>query len=447
MVYLRLESNIPIRLALSLWSAGAFEQHKQGFYGFIGLFYGGVAIMAVYNLLLFFSIRKILYLYYFLFSLFGILNTATSDGTALLYLYPNIAFKYAVYGTGTLIIIFLVLFMEKFLELKVRLPWVNRIIIALGCIQVLSFVGYVFYPPVFALGSVIVLLFAVLAIIASILVWRQGWTTARYFLIAWLGVFINSILLNTTSLRLMADYPLDDLGKYISTTLLVVLLSLALADQINILRRKAETAEVERRATEDRFRHLYERAPLGIAIADSYGNIQQANQAFQELLDYDEDELRGMHYLHLLAADQNPTSERDFEALAQGEQKTYAGDIQYLRKDGSPIWIARSVSALRDDNDEIQHTFAMISDISERKKQEAELRQYSENLEEMVAVRTRELEHSREQLIILNRSSQVVNAAGLDIEQVYIAIRAAASWLVPAEVFTLCLVDQDAGQY
>ena len=38
------------------------------------------------------------------------------------------------------------------------------------------------------------------------------------------------------------------------------------------------------------------------------------------------------------------------------------------------------------------------------------------------------------------------NAAGLDIEQVYIAIRAAAAWLVPAEVFSLCLVDQATGQ-
>ena len=94
-VYLRLESNLPMRLALSLWSSDAFEQHQQVFYGFVGLFYGGVAFMAVYNLLLFIFIRKSTYLYYFLFCFFGILNTAASDGTALLFLYPRASFKYA----------------------------------------------------------------------------------------------------------------------------------------------------------------------------------------------------------------------------------------------------------------------------------------------------------------------------------------------------------------
>ena len=445
-VYLRLESNLPMRLALSLWSSDAFEQHKQGFYGFIGLFYGGVAIMALYNLLLFFSIRKIIYLYYFLFSLFGILNVAASDGVAPLFLYPNIALRYAIYGTATLNVILIVLYMQDFLELKFRLPWMNRIIIALGSVQVISFVGYFFYPPVFALGSVIVLVNAILAILASILVWRQGLTAARYFLLAWLGVFVNAILLNSTNLRLIAGYPLDDLGKYISTTLLVILLSMSLVDQINVLRTKALEAEAAKYASEKRFQHLYERAPLGIAIASPNGVLEQANRAFQELLGYSEVELQNMPYQDLVYPDDRDAAENDFDLLSQGQRRTYEGEIRYLQKDGKPVWVARSVSVLQDENGEIQHTFGMFSDISNRKKQEAELRRYSENLEELVAARTRELERSREQLIILNRSSQVVNAAGLDLEQVYIAIRAAAAWLVPAEVFSLCLVDQDAGQ-
>ena len=445
-VYLRLESNLPMRLALSLWSSDAFEQHKQVFYSFVGLFYGGVAIMALYNLLLFFSIRKIIYLYYFLFSLFGILNVAASDGVAPLFLYPNIALRYAIYGTATLNVILIVLYMQDFLELKFRLPWMNRIIIALGSVQVISFVGYFFYPPVFALGSVIVLVNAILAILASILVWRQGLTAARYFLLAWLGVFVNAILLNSTNLRLIAGYPLDDLGKYISTTLLVILLSMSLVDQINVLRTKALEADVARHASEKRFRHLYERAPLGIAIADADGKLEQANRAFQELLGYSEVELQNMPYQDLVYPDDRDAAEDDFDLLSQGQQRTYEGEIRYRQKNGEPVWVARSVSVLQGEDGEIQHTFGMFSDISNRKKQEAELRRYSENLEELVAARTRELEHSREQLIILNRSSQVVNAAGLDIEQVYVAIRAAAAWLVPAEVFSLCLVDQDAGQ-
>jgi PAS domain S-box-containing protein len=445
-VYLRLESNLPMRLALSLWSSDAFEQHKQVFYSFVGLFYGGVATMALYNLLLFFSIRKAIYLYYFLFSFFGILNVAVSDGVAPLFLYPNMAFKYAIYSTSALIVIFIVLYMQEFLELKFRLPWMNRIIIALGSVQAISLIGYFFYPPVFALGSVIVLVNTLLAILASILVWRQGLTAARYFLLAWLGIFVNTILLNFANLRLIAGFPLDDLGKYISTTLLVVLLSMSLVDQINVLRTKALEADVARHASEKRFRHLYERAPLGIAIADADGKLEQANRAFQELLGYEETELQNISYQELVYPDDRDIAEHNFGKLSQDKDFAYEGEIRYQQKNGKPVWVARSVSTLRGEDGEIQHTFGMFSDISNRKKQEAELRRYSENLEELVAARTRELERSREQLIILNRSSQVVNAAGLDTEQVYIAIRAAAAWLVPAEVFVLCLVNQAAGQ-
>ena len=445
-VYLRLQSNLPMRFSLSLWPPDLFEQHQQGFYGLIGLFYGGVAIMAVYNLLLFIFIRKSTYLYYFLFCFFGILNTAASDGTALLFLYPRASLKYALFGFATLLMVFIALFMQDFLELKLRLPWLNRLIVALAGIQVLSYGFYVFYPQVFVLGSLMVIVLAILAILASILVWRQGLSTARLFLFAWLGVFLNAILLNSSNLRLIANYPLENIGSYISITLLVVLLSLSLADQFNMLKTRAVRNERALHASERRFRHLYERAPVGIAIADPAGNLEQANRAYQDLLGYNEAELKNLPYLELIHPQERAASRDNFQQLVQGVQPAYEGEVQYLRKDGSPAWMLRSVSALRDDQGNIQHTFAMINDVSERKQYEAELRRYSENLEELIAARTRELERSQEQLIILNRSSQVVNAAGLDIEQVYVAIRAAAAWLVPAEVFSLCLVDQAAGQ-
>ncbi|MEE4195842.1 MAG: PAS domain S-box protein, partial [Anaerolineae bacterium] len=271
-------------------------------------------------------------------------------------------------------------------------------------------------------------------------------STARLFLFAWLGVFLNAILLNSSNLRLIPNYPLENIGSYISITLLVVLLSLSLADQINMLMTRAVRNERALHASERRFRHLYERAPVGIAIADPAGNLEQANRAYQNLLGYDEAELKNLPYLELINPQERAASRDNFQQLVQGVQPAYEGEVQYLRKDGSLIWIMRSVSALLNEDGEIEHTFAMIQDIHVRKKQETELRHYSEHLEESVIERTFELERSQKQLAILNRASQTINIAGLDRERVYTAIRAACAWLVPADVVAISLVDHAAGE-
>lgn len=444
-IYLRLQGS-PLRFSLSLWPADSFEQQSHNFFVVLGMVYGIIGIMAVYNLFIFFFLRKASYLYYFLFIIADMLNMACIDGTAYHYLFPNWTNKFTQLSTSVLATIFAVLFIREFLELKQRLPWLDRTLISLAALSGLLFFAVPFSVTwaVFPLGLLPVLI-ATLAILGALLTWRQGLHASRYFLIGWLGLLLNVIYRNLSVLAFIPSNPLYDWEYYLANVWMVTFLSLALADQINALRVQAVHAEIAMQESEKRFRHLYENAPVGIAIADPAGSIEQSNRAYQDLLGHDEAELKHLSYLKLIHPDDQASSKKYFQQLTQGELTAYEGEVQYQRKDGSPVWMMRSVSALRDDDGNILHTFAMINDISQRKKFEAELLLNSEHLEEMVAARTRELERSREQLNLLNRSSQVVNAAGLDIEQVYVAIRAASSWLLPAEVFGLFLVDQATG--
>ena len=84
----------------------------------------------------------------------------------------------------------------------------------------------------------------------------------------------------------------------------------------------------------DAFRHLYERAPVGIAIADPAGNLEQANRAYQDLLGYDEAELKHLPYLELIHPQERAASRDNFQQLVQGVQPAYEGETQYQRKDG-----------------------------------------------------------------------------------------------------------------
>jgi len=449
-IYLRLQSNLPVRLSLSLWPLDLFDEYDHGLFGFLGFFYGAVTLIVLYNLLLYLFIRKTMYLYFSIFVAFYVIATASSDGTAQLYLFPNISFKYAIYGFGVLAPVFAVLFIRSFLELKQRLPWLNWLLVLLAVIQVLAFMVYATYPPGIALAAIIItaaiLATSILALLGSILVWRQGLIGARYFLLGWLALLLVAIFQNSTNLVFIKDYPFFDVGQYIGTIALVIFLSLAIWDQWNLLRKQREQAESALIVSEERFRHLYERAPLGIIMVNPMGFIKQCNHALREMLGYEEQELINKHFVDFVYPDDRASADQNFQQLILDKQPYYEGEIRYLHKDGSPVWVTRSASTLRDSGGKIIQTFAMVRDIRIRKRQEAELRQYSEHLEELVAGRTRDLEVSRAKLSLLNRSSQTINMAGLDSEHEYIAVRAACAWLVAADAVAISLVDHEAGE-
>ena len=88
-IYLRLQASLSIRFALTLWPAGVFEQANHAFLLLLGLFYGIMIIMAVYNFVIFLVLRKLSYLYYFLFISALIINLSAIDGVFYAYLFPN----------------------------------------------------------------------------------------------------------------------------------------------------------------------------------------------------------------------------------------------------------------------------------------------------------------------------------------------------------------------
>jgi len=48
-------------------------------------------------------------------------------------------------------------------------------------------------------------------------VWRQGLISARYFLLGWLVILLNTVLLKLTNFSVIKDYPLFDVGQYVGT--------------------------------------------------------------------------------------------------------------------------------------------------------------------------------------------------------------------------------------
>jgi PAS domain S-box-containing protein len=171
---------------------------------------------------------------------------------------------------------------------------------------------------------------------------------------------------------------------------------------------KRKQAEDELRASEQRFRALFESAPIGISINDGDGNYLHVNQAFQDLLEYSEQELTSMSCFDVTFKDDIPISRDLFLRLKSGERAGFQIDKRNVRRDGEPIWVAMKAQAVRDADNNFRYAFAMAEDITERMHAQAVLQRAHDELEERVAQRTAQLSQMN---TLLSQAKEVAETA------------------------------------
>lgn len=135
---------------------------------------------------------------------------------------------------------------------------------------------------------------------------------------------------------------------------------------------KRKQAEHELRASEERFRAIYEKGPIGIAVGDLRGRLMFANPAFHRILGYAEGELAGMNFRQFTAREFVPIENRLIADMVEGRRSHYEIEKRYIRKDGRPVWISLCTTILRDADSLPALGLAMVQDISERKASELE---------------------------------------------------------------------------
>lgn len=138
-----------------------------------------------------------------------------------------------------------------------------------------------------------------------------------------------------------------------------------------------------------------EQSPAMIAIVDASANIEYANEAYVRTTGYRRDEVIG-HNPRMMKSGKTPPEsyQQLWSALAKGQG--WIGEFINRRKDGTEYTSAAQISPIRQADGSITHYLAVQEDVTERRRNEAELEQYRLHLEELVDSRTKELNEARE---------------------------------------------------
>ena len=136
-------------------------------------------------------------------------------------------------------------------------------------------------------------------------------------------------------------------------------------------RRRAEEAL---RASEVRWRTMFEKFPVGIVLRDAEQRYMAANPAFQQMIGYSEQELSGLSPLDITHEDDRPASERMLAELRVGVRQSAEKEKRYRHRDGRVVWAMITTFCIPETGSIPAFYPAIVVDITERKQAEAALR-------------------------------------------------------------------------
>jgi len=214
-----------------------------------GCFAGIILVMVLYNLFIYFSTRDKSYLFYVLYVLSVGLAQIALSGYGFKYLWPNIPQFNAVstiYFSG-FAGVFAMLFVKNFLQLDEKWPFgvyiLNLNILLYSSTGLLNLAGFelLSFRAVDVAGGIGSLGLLVIGIKLS----REGYRPARLFLIAWTIFLFGLVLLVLRNVNVLPYNTFTSYTMQLGSILEVVLLSIALADKINIFKREREESQEE----------------------------------------------------------------------------------------------------------------------------------------------------------------------------------------------------------
>ncbi|POY35220.1 ATPase [Solitalea longa] len=245
--YLRVKSNDQLQLPIFIGTEEAIYKHSSQRDLLFGIYAGIILIMMIYNLFVYISVKDNSYIYYVLFILFVGLSQATLEGFGFQFLWPN--FRWLAVNSTIIVPVFsgitTGLFMKKFLQTKLVAPHLDKGIslfiasyfIALAaCLIGKNHLALQLLHVIGAIGSLY-------ALSVGYSIHKMGIRSGRFFLIANVIFLLAVVVFVLRNVNVIPYNTFTSFVLELGSAFQVSLLSFALADKINTLKREKELSQ------------------------------------------------------------------------------------------------------------------------------------------------------------------------------------------------------------
>ncbi len=244
--FLRVKSNDAIILATYLWETTGFASHDRKSAYLLGLFFGILGVMIVYNLFLSITLRDKLFLYFVFVLVSYFFFELTYTGLGYQYFWPTNPWlqQHILPFSMALCFIAFVIFTRRYLDLHKFTPRLDLFLRAISVLVLLGIPALGFMDTlnsVKALNLLILAVMGVMCMVIPILIRKRKWSVIFYLLIWMPFLFLVSVLV----LRNMALIPLPEVfftehSAKIGAILQVTLMSIAIGTK---MRRERDAAQ------------------------------------------------------------------------------------------------------------------------------------------------------------------------------------------------------------
>jgi signal transduction histidine kinase/serine phosphatase RsbU (regulator of sigma subunit) len=251
-IYARVEG-CPLRFSVFLSSEKSFLENREKEYFVFGIFYGIMAVMILFNLFFYFSIKDSVFLWYIAFIAFLASLQLSINGYGFQFLWPK--WTHWNYLSSSILpglsFFFGIYFTKYFLNTQKKLPGYNALLNGFMGLSLLEAFLPLFYgfPLIYTINMVLLNALMLGAPLLSLLVaavsLKKKIKEARYYLIGFAMLALGTMAYGMKEMALLPSCFVTEYGLQIGTVFLVVFLAMALGDRISLMKEERNRAQLE----------------------------------------------------------------------------------------------------------------------------------------------------------------------------------------------------------
>ncbi len=242
--YIRIQTKYFVNPSFTLYSDEAFHKVNDREQVALGIYFGALLVMIIYNLFIFFSLWDRSYLYYVLYYSVSLLFNLSLTGLAFRYLWPEstwwVTKSFPVYIF--MLMILGIQFSRSYLELPRLIPEHDNIfkgiILISGILIPLSF--FTDFPFILRIGISLMVITIALVFIAIYRIMNRRFRPARFLFFSLGFLCTGTLIYALKSFSVIPDNFFFRAAYQAASLLEVVTITLGLADRINFKKKESE---------------------------------------------------------------------------------------------------------------------------------------------------------------------------------------------------------------